>query len=68
MSGKGQDRFGSMLRVSVSLLAFLMPVIFSPSFIHDGFGIPKITVLRFLAPLAFLQILINLLVKWLVVR
>jgi len=53
MSKEKQNIFGNLIRVPVFLLVFLMPVLFSSRFVYDAFGIPKITVLRFFAPLIF---------------
>jgi len=53
MSKEKQNIFENLIRVPVFLLVFLMPVVFSSRFVHDAFGIPKITVLRIFAPLIF---------------
>ncbi|MFH1958070.1 MAG: O-antigen ligase family protein [bacterium] len=54
MNEKKRKAIESLIRISAFLLLFLMPVIFSSRFVLDAFGIPKVTVLRFFAPLIFL--------------
>jgi len=53
MKKKTENKIDEVTRMLVLLMLFAAPVVFCTHWVYDGFGIPKVTLLRIFAPLIF---------------